>query len=160
MGFHHESIARFDMMKHLSPGILIPKERICDFLTTIGNPQVHHLPFSRIPVRGVGNELARGTVLDSLQISHGAKHKFCSKIPAQYYISSIPLESLIHHTEGTILLGYNGELVGARCSSSLSANISSKLYSIYRQIEMYRPFLLQGVDVANVCANFVVTGVK
>ena len=27
-------------------------------------------------------------------------------------------------------------------------------------MEKYRPFLLRDVDVANVCANFVVTGVK
>ena len=50
--------------------------------------------------------------------------------------------------------------MGARGSSSLSANISAELYNIYRQMEMYQPFLLRDVDVANVCANFVVTGVK
>jgi hypothetical protein len=131
-----------------------------DILTTIRNPQVQHLPFSRIPVRGGRNEWARGNILDSPQMSCGANLEFCSNIPAGHYISSFPLESLLCHPEGTVLLGYNGELVGARCSSSLSANISVELYNIYRQMEMYWPFLLQGADVANVCVNFVVTGMK
>ena len=146
MGFHPESFARFKMMRQLLPGISIPKECISDFLTTICNPQGQHLPFSRMPVRGVGNEWARGTFTDSPHMSCGSRLKFCSNIPAQHYITSFPLEGLLRHTEGTVFLDANGKLVGARCSSSLSAKISTKLYNIYRWMEMYWPFLLRGVD--------------
>ena len=106
-------------------------------------------------MKGVGNEWARGAFTDSPLMTCGSKLKFCSNIPARHYITSIPKEHILRHQEGTVLLGANGELVGARCSSSLTANISSELYNIYRQMEKYRPFLLRGVDVANVCANFV-----
>ena len=93
-------------------------------------------------------------------MSCSSRLKFCSNIPVQFYITSFPNKCLLRHQEGTVLFGANRELVGARYSSSLSANISAELYNIYRQMEMYRPFLLLGVDVANVSANFVVTGLK
>jgi hypothetical protein len=34
------------------------------------------------------------------------------------------------------------------------------MVAIYYQMENHRPFLMRGKQVANVCANFVVTGLK
>ena len=117
-GFHPESLSQFKMMRQLLPGISIPKEYISDFLTIICYPQVQHLPFRRMPVKGVGNKWARGAFIDSPHnMSCSSRLKLCSNIPAQHYITSFPKECLLHHQEGTVLLGANGELVRARCSS-------------------------------------------
>jgi hypothetical protein len=51
-------------------------------------------------------------------------------------------------------------LVGAICSQSLPQNLQSELLAIYHQMEIHRQFLMQGKEVANVCANFVVTTCK
>ena len=57
MDFHPESLSRFKMMRQLLSSISIPEEYISNFFTTICYSQVQHLPFRRIPVKGVlGNE--------------------------------------------------------------------------------------------------------
>jgi hypothetical protein len=53
-----------------------------------------------------------------------------------------------------------GILVRTKCCKSIPDGIGSKLLLIYKQMESHRPFLVRGKQVANVCANFVVTGLK
>ncbi len=38
--------------------------------------------------------------------------------------------------------------------------VANQLINIYKQMELHSPFLMRGKDVANVCAKFVVTGLK
>ena len=38
--------------------------------------------------------------------------------------------------------------------------IANELIKIYNQMKLHRCFLMRGKDVANLCANFVVTGLK
>ncbi len=69
-------------------------------------------------------------------------------------------DSILRHSAGTVLKDSNGILLGARCSGSIGAFISYELIYIYKQMELHCSFLMRGKDVANVCANFVVTGLK
>ncbi len=59
-----------------------------------------------------------------------------------------------------IILDSSGVLVGARCSKSIPNQIGLELLSIYNQMESHCPFFVRGKQVANVCANFVVSGLK
>jgi hypothetical protein len=61
---------------------------------------------------------------------------------------------------GTVLLDSNGILIGARCSKSLHSTFTGELLLVYNQMELHQPYLLRGKEVTNVCANFVVTGLK
>jgi hypothetical protein len=61
---------------------------------------------------------------------------------------------------GAVLQNTDGVLVGAMCNQSLPPNVLSELLAIYCQMEIHQQFLMQGKEVANVCANFVVTGCK
>ncbi len=38
--------------------------------------------------------------------------------------------------------------------------VANQLINIYKQMELQRPFFMRGKNVANVCAKFVVTGLK
>jgi hypothetical protein len=38
--------------------------------------------------------------------------------------------------------------------------VANQLINIYKQMELHHPFLMRGKDVANVCAKFMVTGLK
>jgi hypothetical protein len=60
----------------------------------------------------------------------------------------------------SIIVNSNGILVGARCSKSIPDRIGSELLATSKLMEQHLPFLVRGKQVANLCANFVVTGLK
>ena len=75
-------------------------------------------------------------------------------------MTSFPPNSVIRHDSGSVILDSSGVLVGARWSKSIPNRIGLELLSIYNQMESHRLFLVRGKQVANVCANFVVSGLK
>ena len=50
-------------------------------------------------------------------------------------------------------------IIGARCYT-LNQQVLNEMKLVYDEIEKHRPFLTRGNAVANVCANFAVTGLK
>ena len=102
-----------------------------------------------------------GTFHDSPSMTKGSPLKFCNRCDEIQFIRSFEKNRILRHSAGTVLKDSNGILLGARCSGSIGAFISNELIDIYKQMELHwRSFLMRGKDVANVCANFVVTGLK
>ena len=93
-------------------------------------------------------------------MTKGSLLKFCNRCDEIQFITSFEKNRILRHSAGTVLKDSNGILLGARCSGSIGAFISYELIDIYKQMELHRSFLMRGKDVANVCANFVVTGLK
>ncbi len=100
------------------------------------------------------------TFIDSPTMTRGLALKFCNKISEYQFITSIGSDFTVQHRNGTVLQNTDGVLVGAMCSQSLAPNVLSDLLAIYRQMEIHCQFLMQGKEVANICANFVVTSCK
>ena len=85
--------------------------------------------------------------------------KFCCRKSVKQYITLISSARIICHDGGTVI-HKDGVLIGARCSASIPSNITHELLLMCDELEELCPFLLRGIDVANVCTNFVVTGLK
>jgi hypothetical protein len=97
---------------------------------------------------------------DAPTMTCGSILKFCYRVSESQYITSFPPNSVLRHPNGTVLLNSDGIMLGERCSQSLSSRTTSELMLCFNQMELHRPFLQRGKEVANVCANFVVTGLK
>jgi len=93
-------------------------------------------------------------------MTKGSQLKFCCCANENQFVTSFEHNQILRHSTGTVLQDSNGTLLGARCSASVSKNISHELLKIYNQMELHRCFLMRGKDVANVSSNFVVTGLK
>ena len=93
-------------------------------------------------------------------MTKGSQLKFCCWANENQFATSFEHNQILRHSTGTVLQDSNGTLLGARCSASVSKIISHELLKIYNQMELHRCFLMRGKDVANVCTNFVVTGLK
>jgi hypothetical protein len=102
------------------------------------------------------------TFIDSPTMTRECALKFCNKIYGPQFVASIGSDCIIRHLNGTVLQNTAGVLlVGARCRQRLPDKPMYKLLKIYHQMEIHRWFLMQeGKEVANVCANFVVTGCR
>ena len=93
-------------------------------------------------------------------MSCGTSLKFQNKASGMQFVSSFPKGRIGRHNVGTFLRGKNDMLIGAHCSSIVQDETMSELMLVYKEIEKCHEFLTRGNDVANVCANFAVTGLK
>jgi hypothetical protein len=138
----------------------IPEQCINDFLTAVRSPPVKHKQFSLLPSKSSLDIYPMNTFIDSPTMTRGLALKFCNKITEYQFVTSIGSDCIVRHKNGTVLQNTDGVLVGAMCSQSLPQNVQSELLVIYCQMEIHRQFLMRGKEVANVCANFIVTGYK
>ena len=159
-GHDIESYQRFLSMTSVPPDDPISSHCIYDFLTTIRTPTVLHQQFSYCPNTLQSHYWPIGTFLDSPSMTKGSQLKFCCPANENQFVTSFKHHKILRHSTGTVLQDSNGTLLGARCSASMSKDISLELLLIYNQMELHRCFLMRGKDVANVCSNFVVTGLK
>jgi hypothetical protein len=160
LGIYCGSYNRFMCIRFIPPPSSIPTASVNNFLRTICNPPVDNEMFSVLPVTSSSATYPINSFMDLPTITRGSPLKFCNKSPEAQFITSFPPGRVIWHTNGSIIVNSNGILVGARCSESIPGRIGSELLAIYKQMEHHRPFLVRGKQVANVCANFVVTGLK
>jgi hypothetical protein len=136
----------------------IHSHAMSDFLTTLWEPTVIHEKFRATPkASGV---FPIGSFVDSTFMTTGSKLIFqCTKSEPQY-LTSFPRDRIVQHVKWSVLLYSQSMLVGARCSTSLLCPTLEELYNVYCEMEVTRSFLKHGASVANVCSNFVVTGLK
>ena len=93
-------------------------------------------------------------------MTKGYPLKFCNQGDEIQFVTSFEKNRILRHTTGTVLQDSSGILLGSRCSGTIGKIIANELIKIYNQMEFHRCFLMRGKDVANLCANFVVTGLK
>ena len=155
-----ESYKAFRKMRSLPALDSLCDEISTDFITTVREPPVRHLPFGAMPSRQVSDVRPMGTFSDAPFMTAVTDLKFCCTEPEQQYVSSMRRESVVRHSGGTTLMTESGVLVAARCSSTLDPKISTELLNVYWEMEKLRDFLQRGKAVANVCCNFAVTGTK
>jgi hypothetical protein len=160
LGIDCGSYNRFMCITFIPPSSPIPTASVNNFLTTIRNPPVDHEMFSVLPVTSSSAIYSINSFLDLPTMTRGSPLKFCNKSPEAQFITSFPPGRVIWHTNGSIIVSSNGILVSARCSKSIPDRIGSELLATYKQMEQHQPFLVRGKQVANVCADFVVTGLK
>ena len=160
LGFHTKSLQVFRRMTFIDPHEPVPNAHINDFLTTIRCHPVVHKPFSVLPSQSASDSRPMHTFSDSRRMTRGSDLKYCNKSVERNYITSFPQNRMYWHSNGTVLLNSTGILIGARCSRQITPDIGQELYVIYCEMEKHRSFLMRGKQVANVCANFVVTGLK
>jgi hypothetical protein len=158
--FDEESFDRFKAMSFEEPKAAIPRTLLNDFLTTVLSSLVKHKTFSVLPSTFSTNNCPMNTCVHSLLTTRGSALKFCNMICECQFVTSIGSNVIVRHMYGTALQNSNGELVDARCSQNLPHIVPPELLAIFRQIEKHCPFSTQGKEVANVCANFVVTCFK
>ena len=154
------SYERFGKLARPSPMEALDAEAAGDFITTIREPPVAHQPFAAMPTTSTSDVRPRGTFGDAPFMTAQTELKFCCVEAEQQYVTSMGMDRVIRHAEGTALLNRNGVLVAARASSTLEPNVSRELLRVYWEMEKHRPFLQRGKAVANVCCNFVVSGTK
>ena len=155
-----ESYHRFLHMTSVPPDNPILSHCIYDFLTTIRTPTVSHQQFSARPNTLQSHCWPMGKFLDSPSMTKGSLLKFCCWKSEIQFVTSFEQNHILRHSTGTVLQDSNGILIGARCSGTIGTFITTELLNIYKQMELHRCFLMRGKDVANVCSNFVVTGLK
>lgn len=160
LGYNPESFKLFQQMEFVDhvDAVLEP-EHERDFLTTVRSPEVKHLAFVAESSLSKDDFRPMGTFADSPLMSQGADLKFSCTQRVQHFISSMPAGCVVRHEGGTVLMR-DGVLHGARCSEQVCTKITTELINCYAEMEKYREFLQRGVEVANVCGNFVVTGFK
>jgi hypothetical protein len=160
LGYNPASFKLCKLMTFIKPTSPIPRDFLNDFLTTIRYPLVSHKEMHQLPSTKTSHSFPINQFHDSPTMTCGLELRFCSRVSEQQYITSFPQGRLLRHVNGTVLLDSNGILIGARCSKSLHSTFTDELLLVYNQMELYRPYLLRGKEVTNVCANFVVTGLK
>ena len=160
LGMDTDSYQRFLLMTSKEPEDPIQSNCMYDFLTTTRNPQVMHQKFIQTPTIDQSHVWQMGSFHDSPSMTKGSPLRFCNRCDEIQFITSFEKNRILRHSAGTVLKDSNGILLGARCSGSIGAFIANELIDIYKQMELHRSFLMRGKDVANVCANFVVTGLK
>jgi len=160
LGYNCASFKLCQLMTFIKPNSPIPTKFQNDFLTTVREPLVSHKAMLRLPSTKTSHSFPIHQFLDSPTMTCGSELRFCSRVSEKQYITSFPQGRLLRHANGTVLLDSNGILIGARCSKSLHSKFTDELLLVYNQMELYRPYLLRGKEVTNVCANFVVTGLK
>ncbi len=160
LGMDTDSYQRFLLMTSKEPEDPIRSNYTYDFLTTMRNSQVLHHKFTQTPTIDQSHVWQMGTFHDSPSMTKGSPLKFCNQCDEIQFITSFEKNRILRHSVGTVLKDSNGILLGARCSGSIGAFIANELIDIYKQMELHRSFLMRGKDVAKVCANFVVTGLK
>lgn len=159
-GHDSDSYLRFLCMTSVPPSDHISSHCIFDFLTTIRTPPVLHQRFSHCPNQLQSHVWPIGTFIDSPSMTKGSPLKFCCRGNDNQFVTLFEQNQMLRHTTGTVLQDSNGILLGARCSGTVCKIISNELLKIYNQMALHRCFLMRGKDVANVCSNFVVTGLK
>jgi hypothetical protein len=147
-------------MTIIEPGESLPSECINDFLTTVCSHLVVHKQFFVLPSKSAHDCRPIHTFSDSWRMTRGSDLKYCNKCIERNYITSFPPDRIYYHSNGTVLLNNDGILIGARCPKRIPPDIGQELLATYHQMEKHHPFLMRGKQVVNVCANFVVTGLK
>ncbi len=147
-------------MTFILPSASLFKGGVNNFITTIHYPLAIHEIFSLLPVTSSSTSHPMNSFHDSPTMTRACPLKFCCKSPEVQYVTSFPPNSVIRHDSGSVILDSSGVLVGARCSKIMPNQIGLELLSIYNQMESPCSFLVKGKQVANVCANFVVSGLK
>jgi hypothetical protein len=161
LNFNNLSYQNFMAMTFLQPGTPIPRKYMNDFLTTIRHEHpVTHQKISVIPTTNSSCSYQVDMFKDSPTMTRASILKFCNKCPEKQYITLFPPNRVVRHQNGTVLLTSNRILIGARCSKKILHKTGHELLLIYQEMERHRPFLTRGKQVANVCANFVVTGLR
>jgi hypothetical protein len=160
LGYNPASFKLCKLMTFIKPISPIPRDFLNDFLTTIRDPLVSHKEMHQLPSTKTSHSFPINQFHDSPTMTCGSELRFCSRVSERQYITSFPKGRLLRHVNGTVLLDSNRILIGARCSKSLHSTFTDELLLVYNQMELYRPYLLRGKEVTNVCANFVVTGLK
>jgi len=159
-GMNTESYQRFILMTSNQPDDPIPSNCIYDFLTTIRNPQVLHKQFVQRPTTNQSHFWPIGTFHDSPSMTKGSPLMFYNQGDEIQFATTFEENRILRHTTGTVLQDSSGILLGSRCSGTIGNIIANKLIKISNQMELHRCFLMRGKDVANLCANSVVTGLK
>ena len=155
------SQAHFHCMHWLHAHALpVPHAYTRDFLTSVRSPMVEHLPFSSHTTTSKNDLRPLGTFTDSPLMSRGMDLKFSCTQAEELFITSIPSNRIVRHAHGTVLIDPSGLLAGARCSTQLGEVVCGELLQCFFEMERVRDFLQRGKEVANVCANYVVTGLK
>ena len=157
LGKNEESYVRFQLMQNVEDHGPISEGSMTDFLTTVRTQRVHHIPFQHHPEQSGSWPI--NTFTDSPSMSTGTRLKFRCKVSESQYISSFPEGRIVHHVRGTVLKNNDDMIIGARCYT-LNQQVLNEMKLVYDEIEKHRPFLTRGNAVANVCANFAVTGLK
>lgn len=140
----------------------LPSDQLRDFITTLrgGEPRA---VFETVSTSQASEESKHppGCLPEARFLPSHALYVVSKTRAHDLFITSLPASSVIHHPEGTTL--WRGEvLLAARLPdvARLPQRITDDLLRIYFQLETIRPFLVRGADVANVCQNFVITGLK
>ena len=93
-------------------------------------------------------------------MSRGFPLKFFNMVVERNCITFFPRVRFYDCANGTVFLNNEGILIGAKCSKTIPNNIGQDLLAIYLQMEKHWQFLMREKQVANVCANFVVAGLR
>ena len=162
LGYNPASFKLGKLTTFIKPTTPIPRDFLNDFLTTIRDPLVSHEEMRELPSTKPSHSFPMNQFHDSPTMTCASVLRFCSHVSERQHITSFPKGRLLRHVNGTVLLNSNGVLIviGARCNKSLHSTFTDELLLVYNQMELHRPYLLRGKEVTNVCANFVVTGLK
>ena len=154
------SYASFSMLHFQDSQGPIDKISMNDFITTRRSPLGRHKKIKA--KQSKSGVWALNSFKDSPTMTVGTPLKFLFKQdPEQHYVSSFPTGQIIRHENGTVLVDEKRDIiVGARCSQQISQATLDELMLVYKQIKEIRNFLVRGKEVANVCVNFAVTGLK
>ena len=147
-------------MTSVPPDDPISSQCIYDFQTTISTPPVLHQQFSQCPKTLQHHSWPIGKFLDSPSMTMGSPLKFCCRGKENQFVTLFEQNQIFRHTTGTVIQDSHGILLGARCWGTIGKIISNELFKLYNQMELHRYFLMRGNNVANVCSNVVVTGLK
>ncbi len=160
LGYNPASFKLCKLMTFIKPTTPIPRDFLNDFLTTIQDPLVSHQEMRQLPSTKPSHSFPVNQFHDSPTMTCGSELRFCCRVSERQHITSFPKGRLLRHVNGTVLLDSNGILIGAQCSKSLHSTFTGELLLVYNQMELHQPYLLRGKEVANICANFVMTGLK
>ena len=133
-----------------------------DFLSTIRRSDTQRVSIRAVQSSSKEDVRPQGTFSDAPTMTRDFDLKYSSSRPSPQHISVWEAEHcLIHHVEGTVL--WDGDTVVAGRVPDydrLSDKARAELVKVSNEVRAHNKFLQRGSEVANICVDFVVCGVK